>query len=174
MRHKTLLMRAAINLLCLGFGAMFLFSSLPKLRQPYDFLDNIYEYGIFGPNVGEFTAVTIPWLEFILGVCFLSHLMLLGAFAIAAALMTVFSALHAYAIYTGMEISCGCFNPSSQELISYFTLTRNLVLLVLCLCGTLLVASRNHDLTKLIPRLRGTEKSDRLSCQASVRESKKR
>ena len=44
----------------LVLGVMFLMSALPKIRQPYDFLGDIYGYGIVGPKLGVLVAMTMP------------------------------------------------------------------------------------------------------------------
>ena len=44
----------------LGIGCMFLWSSLPKIRQPYDFLSSVYSYELVGPKLGMFVAMTLP------------------------------------------------------------------------------------------------------------------
>ena len=33
----------------LGLGCLFLWSGLPKIRQPYDFLASVYNYELVGP-----------------------------------------------------------------------------------------------------------------------------
>jgi hypothetical protein len=41
-------------------GFMLLWSSLPKIRQPYDFLGSVYGYELVGAKLGIFVAMTIP------------------------------------------------------------------------------------------------------------------
>ncbi|MFH1616423.1 MAG: MauE/DoxX family redox-associated membrane protein [Planctomycetota bacterium] len=52
-----------------AIGCMFIYSSLPKIRQPYDFLASVYSYELVGPKVGMFVAMTLPFLELIVGIC---------------------------------------------------------------------------------------------------------
>ena len=49
----------------LVLGVMFLMSALPKIRQPYDFLGDVYGYEIVGPKLGMLIAMKLPvicWL----------------------------------------------------------------------------------------------------------------
>ena len=44
----------------LGLGAMFIASSLPKIRLPYEFLSSVYNYEIVGPKMGVLVAMVLP------------------------------------------------------------------------------------------------------------------
>ncbi|UCG49519.1 MAG: hypothetical protein JSU94_06995, partial [Phycisphaerales bacterium] len=51
---KPRTLSAFIILVRLALGCLFIWSSLPKIRQPYDFLSSIYDYEIVGPRLGLF------------------------------------------------------------------------------------------------------------------------
>jgi len=44
----------------IGLGCMFLYSSLPKIRQPYDFLASVYKYELVSPKLGLLIAMVPP------------------------------------------------------------------------------------------------------------------
>ena len=44
----------------LGLGCMFLYGSLHKIRQPYDFLSSVYYYELVGPRLGLLVAMVLP------------------------------------------------------------------------------------------------------------------
>ena len=114
----------------LGIGCMFIISSLPKIRQPYDFLADIYGYEIVGPKLGVLIATTLPWLELFVGVCLIGGVVVSGALLASIGMAAVFTFAVASALYRGLEISCGCFHASSAETISYSTLIRACVVLL--------------------------------------------
>lgn len=123
----------------LGIGFIFLWASLPKLRQPYDFLSNVYAYQLVGPRTGVFIAVVLPWLELIIGICLLGGILVSGAFLTSVALGAVFTIVQASAMYRGLGISCGCFASSAGEgAVSYLTLSRATLIIPLALLGYVL------------------------------------
>jgi uncharacterized membrane protein YphA (DoxX/SURF4 family) len=113
----------------LGLGCMFLYSSLPKIRQPYDFLSNVYNFELVGPKLGMLTAMVLPWLELLVGVCLVGGVFVSGALLISIAMGAMFSFAIGSAMHRGLEISCGCFSASGA--IGYSTLIRACVIMLL-------------------------------------------
>ena len=107
----------------LGLGCMFIYSALPKIRQPYDFLHDVYNYEIVGPKLGLLVAMTLPWLELLAGICLLGGIFVGGALLVSAGMAVMFSFVISWALYQGLDISCGCFG-SGAEKITYVTLIR--------------------------------------------------
>lgn len=122
----------------LGLGCLFLWSSLPKIRQPYDFLSNVYDYQLVGPKLGILTAMTLPWLELLVGLCLLGGIFVGGALLASIGMAGVFTFVLGWALYRGLEISCGCFSAGT-EVISYSVLIRALVILLISLAAYLWV-----------------------------------
>ncbi len=119
-------------------GSLFILSSLPKIRQPYEFLSNVYDYEMVGQWTGVLIAMVLPWLELIIGICLLSGLLLSGAFLTAALLGVAFTLAQASALYRGLGISCGCFiSTAGKETVSYFTLLRAGLVLAVALASYL-------------------------------------
>jgi len=121
----------------LGLGCLLVWSSLPKIRQPYDFLGSVYEYELVGAKLGMFVAMTLPWLELLLGISLLAGLFIGGALLGSVVLMAVFTFAQASVLWRGLAISCGCFSTSNVELISYATLIRTGVILLVAMVGFL-------------------------------------
>ncbi|HUT30892.1 MAG TPA: MauE/DoxX family redox-associated membrane protein [Sedimentisphaerales bacterium] len=108
----------------LALGCLFLWSSLPKIRQPYDFLSAVYEYELVGPKLGMLVAMTLPWLELLVGICLVGGIFVSGALLASAAMAAMFTFVIASALYRGLDISCGCFGASSADTVNYSTLIR--------------------------------------------------
>jgi uncharacterized membrane protein YphA (DoxX/SURF4 family) len=123
----------------MGLGCLFLYSALPKIRQPYDFLHDVYNYEIVGPKVGLLVAMTLPWMELLVAVCLLSGIFVSGALLICVGMAAVFSFVVAWALHQGLDISCGCFG-SGTEKITYLTLIRAGIILLLSTAAYLSVA----------------------------------
>lgn len=120
-------------------GCVFLMSSLPKIRHPYDFLSNVYGFELVSPPLGQLVAMVLPWVELILGICLLGGIFMGGALLMSILLAILFTIVQASAIQRGLDISCGCFSASDiatgSSLISYATLIRTSLLLILCVAG---------------------------------------
>lgn len=119
----------------LGLGCMFLYSSLPKIRQPYDFLSNVYNFELVGPKLGLLTAMTLPWVELLVGICLIGGIFVSGALLVSIAMGAMFSFVIGSALYRGLNISCGCFSSSSIEQIGYTTLIRACVIMLLSMAA---------------------------------------
>jgi putative oxidoreductase len=112
-------------------GCMFLYSSLPKIRQPYDFLSSVYNYELVGPKLGLLVAMVLPWAELLVGICLVGGIFVSGSLLVSIAMGGMFSFDIASALYRGLNISCGCFSASSTEQIGYITLIRALVIMLI-------------------------------------------
>jgi uncharacterized membrane protein YphA (DoxX/SURF4 family) len=124
------LIRAFALLARIGLGCLFLCSALPKIRQPYDFLHDVYNYEIVGPRLGLLIAMSLPWMELLAAVCLLSGIFISGALLVCVGMAAMFSFVVTWALYQGLDISCGCFG-SGTEKITYLTLIRALIVLLL-------------------------------------------
>jgi hypothetical protein len=113
----------------LGLGCMFLMGALPKIRQPYDFLGDVYGYEIVGPKLGMLIAMTLPWAELLVGICLLGSIFVGGALLVSVAMGAMFTFVLSWAIYHGLDISCGCFGAGSHQ-IGYVTLIRAVLITI--------------------------------------------
>ncbi len=133
MRQK--LMPGFALIVRLGLGCMFIYSSLPKIRQPYDFLANVYNFELVGPKLGMLTAMTLPWVELLVGICLVGGIFVSCALLVSIGLGAVFT----FALYRGLNISCGCFGSSFADTIGYSTLIRAFVILLMSIAAYLYV-----------------------------------
>ena len=117
----------------IGLGCLFLWSSLPKIRQPYDFLSSVYNYELVGPKLGMLIAMTLPWLELLVGICLVGGIFISGALLASIGMAAMFAFVLVSVLYRGLEISCGCFGVSDAEIISYSTLIRACLILLFSL-----------------------------------------
>ena len=119
----------------LGLGCLFLYGSLPKIRQPYDFLSSVYNYELVGPKLGMLAAMVLPWAELLVGICLIGGIFVSGALLVSIGMGAMFSFVIGSALYRGLNISCGCFSASSVEQIGYTTLIRACVIMLLSMAA---------------------------------------
>lgn len=125
----------------LVLGCMFLVSTLGKIRQPYDFLGDVYGYELVGPKLGMLTAMVLPWTELLVGICLLGSIFVGGALLVSAGMGVMFTFALSWAMYHELDISCGCFGAGSNQ-IGYGTLIRAVLITVFSLLAYLLVIFR--------------------------------
>lgn len=113
----------------LGLGLTFLVSAAAKLRDPWNFLSDVYSYQIVGARAGLVLAATLPAVELLVAACLLVNVWARGAACLASALLVGFAAAQGWALWRGLSIACGCFgNASTESVVSYRTLLRTTVL----------------------------------------------
>lgn len=146
-----------VLLVRVGLGCMFIMSSLPKIRQPYDFLSSVYSYELVGPKMGVLVAMVLPWTELFVGICLLGGIFVSGALLVSIGMGVLFTFVLGAALYRGLDISCGCFSTGAAGKISYLTLLRAAVITLLsagAYAGTLLLAPREIIADRAEPQAR--------------------
>ena len=134
-----------LGVLCrLGLGAALLGSAIGKIRQPHDFLSQIYEYELVGPKVGLLVAMVVPWLQLFSGVCLLGGIFVGGALVLSAVLMVSAMLAMSSAFYHDLAIGCRSFAVSGGVSASYGTLViTGLLFFVAVACYVRFLAGRH-------------------------------
>lgn len=122
-----------------GLGCLLIWSSLPKVRQPYDFLGSIYEYELVGAKVGMLVAMLLPPLEFVLGVCLLSGLLVGGGLLGCFILMGMYSLAEASVLWRGDVLGHGCISIVGSAPVTYLTVIRAIMLMAAAMLGYVLL-----------------------------------
>ena len=115
-----------------------------SIYQPYDFLSSVYNYELVGPKLGMLIAMTLPWLELLVGLCLVGGIFVSGALLASVGMTAMFTFVLASALYQGLEISCGCFGLSSPETIGYSTIIRACVILLFSITAYICVLIQGH------------------------------
>jgi uncharacterized membrane protein YphA (DoxX/SURF4 family) len=131
---KKLLLSGFIFVVRVALGCLFIYGSLPKIRQPYDFLSSVYEYELLGPKAGMLVAMVLPWFELMVGVCLVGGIFVSGGLLACVIMAAAFTFAIASVLYRGLEISCGCFGATG-DLITYWTLTRAVLVFLFSVLG---------------------------------------
>jgi putative oxidoreductase len=114
---------------CVALGCMFLWSALPKIQRPYDFLSNVYSFELVNPRLGMLVAMALPWVELLVGICLLGGIFVGGALLSSVGMAAMFTFVLSWALVQRLDISCGCFGSGTDK-VTYLTLTRALIILL--------------------------------------------
>jgi len=112
-------------------GLTFLITGFPHWSNPYFFLGSIYAYKLVEPGVGQMIAMTMPAIQLVLALCFLTRVFLDASHLATLFLLVCFAAVQTSAVVRGLDISCGCFGPGHDSQIGWFSLSLVYGLLVL-------------------------------------------
>lgn len=106
----------------------------------------MYNYELVGPKLGLLVAMVLPWAELFVGICLVGGIFVSGALLVSIAMGAIFSFAAASALHRGLNISCGCFSASSTEQISYVTLVRACMIVLLSIAAYIRVITlRPHS-----------------------------
>ena len=128
-----------ILIIQLGLGGIFIWGSVPKILQPYNFLSSIYSYELVGSKLGILIAMVLPCMELLVGICLVGQIFIGGALLASAAMAAMFTFVLSSALYRGLDISCGCFGANGG-VISYSTILRAALILLLSILAYIGVA----------------------------------
>ncbi len=128
MKYLVLLARLLI-------GGLFIYASFHKVIDPGDFAQSVRNYLILPPQWTNIVAITLPWIELLVGVFLIIGFQTKPSALIVSGLMCVFIVALSNAYYTGLDINCGCFSSSgsAEGKITILTVLRDSVLLPVAL-----------------------------------------
>ena len=124
----------------LFLGAVFIYASYDKILHPQAFAEAVYNYRILPDSLVNLTALVLPWLELILGLCLAAGFWLPGATMISTGLFMAFIGALVFNQMRGLDIHCGCFSTQTTEgPADLWTVVRDLIFLAVSIYLTLVV-----------------------------------
>lgn len=105
----------AYHLCRLLLGLVFVYASYDKILQPHAFAVSVFNYLVLPDGLVNLVALTLPWLELLLGLCLIFGVWLPGATVTATGLLVIFLGLLAFNDIRGLDIHCGCFSTETTE-----------------------------------------------------------
>lgn len=102
-------------------SAILLFTSMGHLRNVYQFWLAISNYRLCPTGASYHIGLAIILSGFLAGIWLLFRPYRRPGTVIALILFATFSVARWSAVFRGIDISCGCFNPNSEHDLSSFT-----------------------------------------------------
>ena len=119
-----------ILLLRFFLGSIFIFSSILKISDINSFLINIETYQIIPLDIIPIFAIAVCVIEFVLGIFLILNINIKITCFSTICLLLIFTGFLFYSIITNKTWSCGCFGKISSGPITYITLIRNIILIL--------------------------------------------
>jgi len=96
-------------------GVVFIYASYDKILHPQAFALAVYNYQLLPDAFINITALLLPWLELLLGLCLIFSIWLPGAAVTGTGLLFVFLGALIVNQIRGLDIHCGCFSTEVTE-----------------------------------------------------------
>jgi len=126
-------------------GLVFVYASYDKILHPQAFALAVYNYQILPDAVINMTALTLPWLELLLGLCLLFGVLLPGATVAGATLLINFLGALMFNQIRGLDMHCGCFSTETKAgPVGWGTVLRDLGFLAISLYLLIVVFLFKH------------------------------
>ena len=94
---------------------IFVVAAWPKIADPPSFAHMIYNYRIVPGSLINLSALVMPWVELLAGLCLILGIWTRAARTIVALLLLVFMIAIAWNLLRGNAIDCGCFDVSAAN-----------------------------------------------------------
>ena len=134
--HPWLTVRVQIAL-----GAIFVAAALPKITDPPSFAHMIYNYRILPAGLINISALVMPWVELVIGLCLILGVWVRPARWLVTAMLVVFMIAISINLVRGNAIDCGCFDTSAANL-TYEERIRDMWMVLLRDAGMLLMCAQ--------------------------------
>jgi hypothetical protein len=123
-------------------GLLLLAAAAAKARDLPAFREGLSGYGIRGRLAGP-VAFLVPAVEAVLGVLLVTGRFVVAAAAASAALFGVFSGVQLRTFRRGSRVPCHCFGETPLETVSWATVARSVLLVLL---SVLVLLAPRHGL----------------------------
>jgi uncharacterized membrane protein YphA (DoxX/SURF4 family) len=119
----------------LYLGWVFVTACVHKIADPEVFALDVASYEFLPTELVNLFAIVVPWVELVAGVMLVVAFRTRAAALLMTLMMVAFMIALASALGKGLDMSCGCFAPGvgEEDPISWLTMVRDGVWLVLCL-----------------------------------------
>ena len=119
-----------LRLLRFIVGGIFIYASLDKIAHPAQFAQAVYNYQILPGQLINLTALILPWLELIAGLCLICAVLEIPSLVILNGLIVLFTVVVGLSLARGLDIHCGCFttDPNAKSDMAQ-VLMRDIILL---------------------------------------------
>jgi uncharacterized membrane protein YphA (DoxX/SURF4 family) len=103
------------RILGIALGAVFLYAAHDKVLDPRPLVTIIWGYRLLPPGPINPMAIYMPWLELLVGLAMLTGFKRRAAAMLTTGLLTMFTVALAINAVRGINVACGCFSTSAQD-----------------------------------------------------------
>jgi len=146
LRHPWVLL--ALRLLV---GGIFIWSSLDKIAQPFEFSRSVHAYQVLPVILVNWFALALPWMELLAGILLVLGLGSRGAALLASGMTASFLVAIAAVLLRGIEIDCGCFQADGGHAVDWNLWFRDWLLLAGAIWLLLWEDGRTTGLQRWLP-----------------------
>jgi uncharacterized membrane protein YphA (DoxX/SURF4 family) len=111
-------------------GIVFVYASYDKLLHPEAFLKIVHNYRILPPALETMFALTLPWMEFLVGLLLILGLLTEASALLNCVLLVAFLIAIPSALIRHIDITCGCFSTIKSVKIGMDLVYRDILLLI--------------------------------------------
>ena len=121
---------AAVLIIRLALGSLFLYVSIDKITDPSKFALIIHNYRILPVEIINAVALIVPWIEAVLGIALIFGIWIEASALLLSGIIVVFIVLLMTAIIRGLNIQCGCFSVDAEsEMVSWMRVIEDIGML---------------------------------------------
>jgi uncharacterized membrane protein len=130
------------HLFRLILALIFIYAGAVKMQDVVAFASHVAAYQILPYAMNYLVAATLPYMEFLAGIILLLNARVRPALAVVGSMTLVFMVALISVLLRGLDIDCGCFDPSGgQDVTAGVALLRDVGLMILVLLTWWLRAS---------------------------------
>ena len=113
-------------------GAYFIFAAVPKIVDPLAFATAIGHYQLLPHAMIHGFALTLPWLELLVGAALVVGARTRISALICGILVLMFTIAIVWALLQGLQIDCGCFGAQGGDEVSWMKVAKNVGMIAAC------------------------------------------
>ena len=129
--RKTLESKALLISAAVVVGLFFIYAAYPKLINPFLFAKNIWNYDIAPSQIINISALVLPAIELVAGLCLVFGIYRKGGSLIINVLLGIFIMAISFNILRGHEFNCGCTSTATYLTDTYLVGWNEKVMLLL-------------------------------------------
>lgn len=103
------------RVLGLALGGIFLYAAADKILNPQSLVTIIWGYRILPPGPINLMAIYMPWLEVLIGLALVTGYKRRAGAIWGTGLLTLFTVALLINAVRGLNVACGCFSTSAQD-----------------------------------------------------------
>lgn len=103
------------RILAVALGGIFLYAAHDKVLDPRPLVTIIWGYRLIPPELTNLIAIYMPWMELLVGLGLITGIGRRAAAGWATILLVFFTTALLINAVRGINVACGCFSTSAQD-----------------------------------------------------------